>query len=66
MGVYVTDISNGDYIKVCNVDFAGPGAAKFIASVAGATDGGAIELRLDNPAGALVGTLNVKSHWWPG
>jgi hypothetical protein len=59
-GVYVTDISNGDYIKVCNVDFTVTGAARFIASVAGATDGGAIELRLDDPSGALIGTLKVK------
>jgi hypothetical protein len=61
VGVYVTGISNGDFIKVCNVDFAGTGAAKFLASVASVSDGGTIELRLDNTAGALVGTLNVKS-----
>ena len=61
MGVYVTDIHNGDYIKVCNVDFGDKGAAKFIASVAGATDGGAIELRLDSETGPVIGTLKVKS-----
>jgi hypothetical protein len=61
VSVYVTGISNGDFIKVCNVDFAGTGAAKFLASVASVSDGGTIELRLDNTAGALVGTLNVKS-----
>jgi arabinoxylan arabinofuranohydrolase len=61
VGVYVTDISNGDFIKVCNVDLAGTGAARFMASVASATGGGTIELRLDDIAGALVGTLNVKS-----
>jgi hypothetical protein len=60
VGIYVTDISNGDYIKVCNVDFTVTGAARFIASVAGATDGGAIELRLDDPSAALIGTLKVK------
>jgi arabinoxylan arabinofuranohydrolase len=42
------------------VDFTVTGAARFIASVAGATDGGAIELRLDDPSGALIGTLKVK------
>jgi hypothetical protein len=61
VGVYVTDISNEDYIKVSHVDFGAAGSAKFMASVAGVKDGGAIELRLDNTAGALVGTLNVKS-----
>jgi arabinoxylan arabinofuranohydrolase len=61
VGVYVTNISNGDYIEVCSVDFGDKGAAKFIASVASATDGGAIELRLDSETGPLIGTLQVKS-----
>ena len=61
VGVYVTDISNGDYIKVCGVDFGDKGAAKFLARVASGTDGGAIELRLDRPEGELAGTLKVKS-----
>ena len=60
VGIYVTDISTGDYIEVCNVDFSDKGAAKFIASVAGAAEGGSMELRLDSVSGALVGTLNVK------
>lgn len=57
-GVYVTDISNGDYIKVRNVDFA-TGAKKFTGSVA-ATAGGKIELRVGGIDGKLVGTLEVK------
>jgi hypothetical protein len=61
VGVYVTDISNGDYIKVRNVDFTAKGAAKFMASVAGATAGGAIELRLDSETGPLIGTLKVQA-----
>lgn len=61
VGVYVTDISNGDFIKVCNVDFASAGAARFIAKFASATDGGSIELRLDNITGTLVGTMNLKN-----
>jgi arabinoxylan arabinofuranohydrolase len=60
-GIYVTDISNGDYIKVGNVDFTGKGAAKFTASVASAVDGGSIELRLDSETGPVIGTLKVKS-----
>ena len=32
VGVYVTEISNGDYIKVCSVDFGDKGATKFIAN----------------------------------
>ena len=60
-GVYVTGIHDGSYIKVCNVDFTSQGGAKFRARVAGTTDGGAIELRLDNTNGPIIGTLNVKS-----
>jgi hypothetical protein len=60
VGVYVTGIHDGSYIEVRNVDFTGKGAAKFTASVAGATDGGAIELRLDSETGPVVGTLKVK------
>jgi arabinoxylan arabinofuranohydrolase len=60
VGIYVTDISNGDYIKVRNVDF-GKGAKTFEASVASATDGGNIEIRIDCQTGTLLGTLAVKS-----
>jgi hypothetical protein len=59
-GIYVTDISNGDYIKVRNVDF-GKGTGKFEASVASASEGGAIEIHLDSPSGNLIGTCVVKS-----
>jgi len=59
-GVYVTDISNGDYIKVRSVDF-GKGAKSFEANVASATDGGSIEIHVDRPTGTLLGTCIVKS-----
>ena len=59
-GVYVTDISNGDYIKVRSVDF-GKGAKTFEASVASASAGGKIEIRLDNRNGELLGTIDVKN-----
>ncbi|MDD4636343.1 MAG: glycoside hydrolase family 43 protein [Bacteroidales bacterium] len=58
--IYVTDIDNGDYIKVRSVDF-GKGATKFTASVATASEGGQIEIRLDSKEGALLGTLHVKN-----
>jgi len=60
VGVYVTDISNGDYIKVRSVDF-GKGAKSFEANVASATDGGSIEIHVDRPTGTLLGTCIVKS-----
>jgi len=59
-GVYVTDISNGDYIKVRSVDF-GKGATKFEASVASALQGGKIEIHIDGKNGSLLGTLEVKN-----
>jgi len=58
-GVYVTEISNGDYIKVRSVDF-GKGPKSFDASVANATNGGSIEIRVDNATGPLLATLVVK------
>jgi hypothetical protein len=60
VGVFVTEISNGDYIKVCNVDFGGAGAARFMAGIASLKEGGTMELRLDNEAGPVIGTLKVK------
>jgi len=59
-GVYVTKIDNNDYIKVRSVDF-GKGAKKFEASVASASVGGKIEIRIDGKDGNLIGTLNVTS-----
>lgn len=58
-GVYVTDISNGDYIKVRNVDF-GKGARKFEAETSAIADGGIIEIRIDSLEGTLLGTCKVK------
>jgi beta-xylosidase len=60
VGVYVTDVSNGDYIKVRSVDF-GRGAKSFEASVASASSGGKIEIRIDGKDGKLLETLNVSA-----
>ena len=60
VGIYVTDISDGDYIKVREVDFGDKAVSKYLASVAGLADGGEIELRLDGLSGELIGTLKVK------
>ena len=54
----VTNISNGDWLAVSNVDFGDKGAAAFVANAAG-TVGGKIELRIDSPIGQVIGTLNV-------
>lgn len=65
MGVYVTDIHNGAYIRVCSVDFGRKGASKFFASIDDVADGTAIELRLDGLRGKLIGTLKAKSSGAP-
>jgi len=59
-GVYVTDISDGDYIKVKSVDF-GSGAKSFSAGVASESSGGNIEIHLDSLTGPLVGSCAVPS-----
>ncbi|WP_425487973.1 carbohydrate-binding protein [Microbacter margulisiae] len=60
-GVYVTNIHNGDYIKVRSVDFA-KGAKSFDASVASASDGGNIEIYLDSLSGTFLGVCPVKNN----
>lgn len=66
-GVYVTNISNGGYIRVRGADF-GKGAKKFDANVASATGGGAIEIHLDSLSGSLLAACLVKNsggwHKW--
>jgi len=58
--MYVSNIDNGDYIKIRSVDF-GKGATKFEATVASLSSKGNIELRADSLNGKLLGKLEVKS-----
>lgn len=58
-GMNVCNIDDGDYIKVCNVDFGETGAGSFQACVSSNTNGGYIELMLDSPEGQVIGKLNV-------
>ncbi len=57
---YVTNIDNGDYIKVRGVDF-GKGAKTFEASVASASSGGKIEIHADKIDGPILGIVNVNT-----
>jgi arabinoxylan arabinofuranohydrolase len=57
-GMNVTNINNGEYIKVKGVDF-GEGATSLDVRVASAGSGGSIEVRLDSQTGKLVGTCAV-------
>ncbi len=58
-GVYVTEISNGDFIKVRSVDFK-KGAGIFQTNVSSAS-GGFIEIHVDSRNGELLGSCEVKN-----
>ena len=64
-GVYVTDIDNGDYIKVKGVDFGSTGAGMYSVNAAcgnrlGVREGGTIELHLDSVNGSQIGVTPVS------
>lgn len=63
-GMNVTSISNGDYIKVKDVDFL-DGVTSFEARVSSAASDAKIELHLDSQTGPLLGTCDVSgaSSW---
>ena len=60
IGMYITNISNGDYIKVRSVDF-GNGARKFRANVAAISSDGSIDIHIDDKEGKLLGSLQVAN-----
>ena len=59
VGVYVTDIHNGDYIKLQAVKFCIKTPRTFTARVASGLRGGAIELHIDSVGGKTVAKLDV-------
>ena len=61
IGVYVTAIHNGDYIKLQNVAFDTKIPRTFTARVASGLRGGAIEIRIDSIGGQLLGRLEVPA-----
>ena len=60
-GVYVTDIHNGDFIKLRNVDFGNRLPRTFTARVATGLRGGQIEVRTDSLHGPLLARLDVPT-----
>ena len=58
-GIYVSEIHDGDYIKVRAVDFGATSPETFSVSVASALRGGKIEVRVDGKDGELLATLAV-------
>jgi MYXO-CTERM domain-containing protein len=63
-GMNVTSVSNGDYIKVKDVDFA-DGVTSFEARVSSSASNAKIELHLDSQTGTSLGTCDVSgaSSW---
>ena len=61
-GRAVTDIDDGDWIGISNVDFGSEGATSFTASVAAGSMSSIIELRLEDPEGKLIGELAVPAN----
>jgi arabinoxylan arabinofuranohydrolase len=64
-GMNVTAIDDGDWIRVRGVDFDFSGADEFSARVASNTNGGSIELRLDEEDGPLIATCTVPNTGGP-
>src|SRR6478609_10423315 len=58
-GMNVTSVSNGDYIKVKEVDFL-DGVTSFDARVSSAASNAKIELHLDSQTGTSLGTCDVS------
>ena len=58
--VYITDIDDGDFIKVKGVNFGDNGAGVFSANLATALNGSEIELRIDSLKGTKIGALQVS------
>ena len=61
VGVYVSDIHNGDYIKLQNVCFCNKLPRTFTARVASGLRGGQIEVRIDSIKGKLACKLDVPA-----
>ena len=57
--IYISDIHNGDYIKVREVDFGDQLPKSFVVSVASALRGGRIEVRADSIGGTLMAEIAV-------
>lgn len=59
--VYISDIHNGDWIKVREVDFAGRSAKSLTVKAASALRGGTIEVHSDSVKGQLIASIDIPS-----
>lgn len=58
-GIYISEIHNGDYIKMREVDFGNQSPKRFSATVASALRGGKLEVRTDSIGGTLIAEIDV-------
>lgn len=64
-GVYISEIHEGDYIKVREVDFGNESPDAFAISAACSSLGGSLEVHLDKEDGELIAKLDVtKTGGW--
>ena len=56
----ITDLQDGDWTSVAQAAFGDRGATEFTVKAA-SKSGGQIEIHMDSPEGALVGTVNVEA-----
>jgi len=59
-GIYLTEISDNDYIKIRSVDFK-KGVKQFQVNLASLKDNSQIEIRLDSLTGLILTSIPVKS-----
>ena len=60
LSVYVSDIHNGDWLRLDNVDFGTSAAKKLSVHAASALRGGTIELRTDSLQGPVLATITIN------
>ncbi len=58
--MHLTELTDGDWTSVAQVNFGDKGAKAFKVSAA-SKNGGTIEIRLDSPEGTLIGTAEVAA-----
>lgn len=59
-GIYVSEIHNGDYLKVREVDFGNEGVKQVEICAASALRGGIIEIHADSIGGTLIAEVKVS------
>jgi len=59
--IYISEIDEGDYIKISEVNFTESGAKNFILNYASSLAGGSIDLHLDSQSGPIIGSFPIEN-----